>query len=310
MITLRGGDYEHILDLTRHVKGFEIGYEASALNPLFARMIAERAYEVCEFSLANYIMLKDRGADWLTAIPVFPYRAFRHGALFVRTDSPLTNPSQLSGRTVAVPDYSMTAAGWARGIFRDRYGLKWSDINWHSGTEQRFPTPAGVKLTRRADDLEQAVIDGKIDALLTTGIADEKRSPADRRLRTLLPDAEEAERAYHQETGIYPIHHTVVVRSDTLKSHPGLPRALFDAYAQAKANAYQRRLGATLVPWGLNNWKKQFAAFGGDPLPYGLTDLNIKVVLKLAEYLLDQKLIGAMPDVSSLFLKDTESWRG
>ena len=76
----------------------------------------------------------------------------------------------------------------------------------------------------------------------------------------------------------------VVIRSDILRKPAKLPRALFDPYSQAKARAYERQLGATLMPWGVRHWKKTFDQFGGDPLPYGLNEINRKVLGTLANF--------------------------
>src|SRR5690606_16006607 len=116
-----GGDHEHTLGMSQERHGIRINYTTAPLMPVFERMISERAYEACEFSLANYIMLKDRGADWLSAIPVFPQRAFRHANFYLRQDSPIQEPSQLRGRRIGVPDYSMTLAVWMRGILFEQY---------------------------------------------------------------------------------------------------------------------------------------------------------------------------------------------
>jgi hypothetical protein len=77
---------------------------------------------------------------------------------------------------------------------------------------------------------------------------------------------------------------------------------LFDAYEKTKARAYARQLGTTLMPWGARHWRKTFDQFGGDPLPYGLNDLNRKVVGTLARFLHEQKLIARTPDLDDLFL--------
>jgi 4,5-dihydroxyphthalate decarboxylase len=308
-VQLSGGDYEHLLGLggTRH--GVQIDYTIRPLTEVFERMIAEQAYEACEFSLSNYIMLKDRGADWLFAIPVFPYRAFRHSTLYVRRDSPLSGPADLKGKTVGVPDYSMTAAVWTRGILEEQYGVRWSDMRWLASGQQRFSVLAGIDVTVVQEDLEEALIAGRIDALLAPHTHDQMRPPAEQRLRPLIADAQQAEEAYLAATGTYPINHVVVMRKDVLARLPNLPRALFEAYAEAKATAYRRRLGTTLLPWGQRYWTKVFAQFGGDPLPYGLTELNRKVVGKLAGFLHDQKLIGKRPDVDELFVPESRSFR-
>lgn len=77
---------------------------------------------------------------------------------------------------------------------------------------------------------------------------------------------------------------------------------LFEAYEQAKALAYARQLGTTLMPWGARLWKKTFDQLGGDPLPYGLNDINRKVVGTLARFLHEQKLIERKPDLDALFV--------
>ena len=302
-IEVTGGDYEHTLDLAGIHDGIDIRYRTAPLRDVFLKMLTERCYEACEFSLSNYLMLKDRGADWLHAIPVFPYRAFRHSNLYVRKDSPLHEPAQLRGKRVGVPDFSMTAAVWTRGILADQYKVQWQDLRWVVSGRQRFAMLPGVTLETVSDDLEAMLVAGTIDALLTPQTADGRRPASERKLRSLIADAQAAEESYLRTFGIYPINHVVVVRSDVLQRSPGLPRVLFDAYEKSKARAYARQLGATLMPWGARHWQKTFDQFGGDPLPYGLNDLNRKVVGTLARFLYEQKLIARTPDLDALFTK-------
>jgi 4,5-dihydroxyphthalate decarboxylase len=301
-IEVTGGDYEHTLGLAGIRDGIDIRYTTAPLHSVFLRMVTDRCYEACEFSLSNYLMLKDRGADWLHAIPVFPYRAFRHSTLYVRSDSPLQEPADLRGKRVGVPDFSMTAAVWTRGILADQYGVQWQDLRWVVSGKQRFATLPGVTLETVDGDLEVQLIVGKIDALLVPQTADDRKPAGERKLRSLIAEAQAAEEAYLDTFGIYPINHVVVIRSDALQRLPGLPRALCEAYEQAKARAYARQLGATLVPWGARHWKKVFDRFGGDPLPYGLNEINRKVVGTLGRFLHEQKLVARTPDVQKLFL--------
>jgi 4,5-dihydroxyphthalate decarboxylase len=300
-----GGDYEHVLGLSGERDGIDLQYVERSLLEIFEGMLNERRYECCEFSLANYIMLKARGADWLHAVPVFPYRAFRHSTLYVRRDSPLKGPADLRGKRVGVPDFSMTAAVWTRGILKEQYGVAWSDMRWVASGRQRFTTLPGVPLQVVDSDLETDLIEGRIDALLTPTPADEKKPAAERRLRCLIADVQKAEEDYVRDYGVYPINHVIVIRDDALKRLPKLPRALFQAYAEAKARAYKRRLGTTLMPWGMRHWNKVFDQFGGDPLPYGLNSINRDVVRRLADFLFDQKLISKKMEVEALFIPDS-----
>ena len=61
-------------------------------------------------------------------------------------------------------------------------------------------------------------------------------------------------------------------------------------------------IGTTLLPWGARHWKKIFDQFSGDPLPYGLNDINRTVVGTLARFLHEQKLIERQPELDPLFI--------
>ena len=61
-------------------------YSTVEANALFIRNLKNQEFDVSEMSFSTYITLKDRGAHHYTAVPVFLSRAFRHSAIFVRTD--------------------------------------------------------------------------------------------------------------------------------------------------------------------------------------------------------------------------------
>ena len=305
-ITIRGGDYEHVLGIAGDFAGVRLGYEAMRLQDIFVAMLETQCFEVCEFSLANYIVLRAGGQHWLGAIPVFPFRAFRHGGAITLRDSPLTELSQLAGKRVGVEDYSMTAAAWFRGLLRQEYGIDHRSITWVSYAKQRLPLPhdASVELIEQGPhDLENRLLDGGIDAMLGFSVRDSRLPPQQRRLRTVLPDPRAVEQDYYRRTGIYPINHCLVIRSDVLARMPALADTVYEAYAAAKSRAYQRQLGATLMPWGKAHWERTFELFNGDPLPYGLTPQNRRVVAQLAQDLHEQGFIDHVPDIDSLFIR-------
>jgi len=307
-VELFGGDHEHVLGLAGTHDGVDVRYTIAPPRDIFLKMLKERAYEACEFSLSNYIMLKDRGADWLHGVPVFPYRAFRHSAFFVRKDSPLRDLADLRGKRIGVADFSMTAAVWARGILADQYGISWRELRWVVSGRQRFDVLPDVTLETAGSDVENELIAGRIDALLSPTVTDDRKPPRERQLRTLIADPQAAEEAYLDAFGIYPINHVVVIRSDTLARAPNAPQAIFSAYAEAKTRAYARQLGTTLMPWGARHWKNVFDRFGGDPLSYGLNENNRKTIARLSKYLHDQGLIAQEPDVGSLFVPGSETF--
>jgi 4,5-dihydroxyphthalate decarboxylase len=305
-IEVHGGDYDHVRGIDGDYQGVRLAYRAVPVRQVFIDMLATRRYPACEFSAANYLLLRATGQHWLSAIPVFPYRAFRQSLVVVRKDSALVALSELAGKRVGVDDYSMTAAVWVRGLLHSEYGVEHRAITWVTERRQRFPIPAGAQVelvdTEQAGGtLEQRLVAGNIDAMLGFSLEDSQRAPAERRLRTLLPDPQAVEREYFERTGLFPIHHCVVVRNDVAEQLPQLPQALVAAYTAAKARAIAQRC-ESMLPWRPVDWVRDLAFFGGDPLPYGWTEANRRSIATLARHLHEQGFIDAVPAVDALFL--------
>jgi len=309
-ILIRGNDYEFTLEMAGSYAGVPIEYEPGVLEEIYAKVLNNQPFQACEFSLSNYTMMRDRGADWLAAIPVFANRDFRHSIIWVRQDSELESAEQLAGKRVGVRDYTMTAAVWLRGTLFDEYGTDWRDINWYANAEQRFPTLEGVPLELGDGDPETMLIDGELDAFISPRPRDLMQKPPEERvLRPIFRDVQAVERDYFQRTGIYPINHTVVMRRELLEDFPDAATAIFQAYCTGKARALKRRIGTTFVPWGKEYWSETMALFDGDPFPMGLTESNRKNVGTLLRYLHEQKLISELPEIEDLFLPGTAGFQ-
>ena len=301
-ITIRGGDHDHVRDVAAEADGVALRYEAMSLQELFPRMLETRCYEICEFSLANYLIVRGNGGDWLSALPVFPFRFFRHSFVLTRRESALTDFRELPGKRVGVPDYSMTAAVWARGLLRAEYGVDHRTITWVTPRKQRLPIPQDVRIEYTDTELEALLLAGDLDAMLGVSRRDASLPVHERKLRTVLPDAEATERDYFARTKIYPIMHCVVIRNDVLERLPrSLPQAVATAYAAAKARAYARR-SASVLPWGAARWDEDLTFFDRDPLPYGLNSINRMVVETLARDLIEQGFVSRLPALDELFL--------
>ena len=50
----------------------------------------------------------------------------------------------------------------------------------------------------------------------------------------LFPDFREVEREYFQRTGMFPIMHTIVIRTDVYEENPWVARELTEAFTEAK----------------------------------------------------------------------------
>src|SRR5262245_46177632 len=212
-LTLACGDYDRTLALkTGAVRPDGVELRILNLTPeeTFYRMGRFREFDVSEFSLSTYTVLRGRGEP-LVAIPVFPSFMFRHGAIFVRTDAGIREPRDLVGKRVGVPKYHMTAAVWVRGILEDEYGVAPKDLQWLEGGEgskvkevdvtlppeiRREVVPAGRTL---GDMLMAGELDAFVGARRPVPLGDDRG-----RVRRLFPDFRSAERAYYEKTGIFP----------------------------------------------------------------------------------------------------------
>ena len=297
-IEIVGGAYPFFRHVTGIRDGLDLRYKPVGPGQSFTAVLENLPFQVNEFSLANYTMMRERGVEWMNAIPVFLNRAFRHGSVYVRRDSDLTHPSELRGKTIGASEYTQTAGVWWRGTMIDEYDLHWSELHWVAGPIQRFVPPAEAAVQTVEDNIEQMVIDGKIDAFLTPRTVDSNKPENERQLRPLLPDTETAERDYFARTGIYPLNHAVVIHASCLAKHPLAPKALFEACSASKKQFYAE--GGNLNPWG--------DPPGDDPIPFGLTAKNREIVSTLWRYLLEQKLINRMPDMDALFVDGAASF--
>src|SRR5882762_8299416 len=143
-ITVASGDYDRVRALREGavgIAGCAVAYSTVEANALFVRNLKNQEFDVSEMSFSTYITLKERGAHHYTAIPVFLSRAFRHSAIFVRTDRGIASPADLKGKRVGTPEYFTTMLVWMRGLLSDEYGIKPSDLRWRLGPLEQPARP-------------------------------------------------------------------------------------------------------------------------------------------------------------------------
>jgi 4,5-dihydroxyphthalate decarboxylase len=299
-------------------EGIDLNVLFSGVEQTFWRMLLHKEFDVSEMSLSSYIMAHDRGQRDFIALPVFPSRVFRHSSMFVREDSDITSPGQLAGRKMGVPEYQMTAAVWAKGMIQDDYGVKPSDIEWFNGglddpgriEKLALDLPSNIRITAipQEDTLNQWLLDGKIDALVTA------RPPSSfldgtGRIRRLMPNHREAEAAYYHRTKIYPPMHTVVIRRDLYEANRWMAMSLFKAFKEALLLCDPRRMFdghlAYALPFLPSIIEELVEDFGGlDMWPYGLEE-NRHTLETLIRHQRDQGLVKNDLVIEELFAPET-----
>jgi 4,5-dihydroxyphthalate decarboxylase len=262
-----------VLDGRIAIPGVELIAVPGEPEDIFRRALRDRAFDVAELSMGSHIVTTVRGDAPYIGVPVFPSRAFRHSAIYIRTDRRIRSAANLVGQTIGLPEYQQTAALWVRGILREHYGVDTRGIAWRTGSERVAITlPPGFDVKPLGRDLEAALTAGEIDALIAPrppACFTQRTAPVDR----LYPDYRAEEIAWHQASGFFPIMHCLAVRKDVAEAHPWLPVELFRAFAKARAMALhdvqQVNFLRVALPWIAAAAEEQMRLMGGDPWPYG-----------------------------------------
>ena len=243
-LTFACGPYDRTLALrdgSVQPEGIELNYIASQPPDIFWRMLQFNEFEISEMSLSNYATLVSTGKAPFVAIPAFPSRVFRHGYFFINTDKGIKTPADLKGKRGGVPEYTMTAAVYMRGLLQHEYGVKPSDVEWVQGRTDRLgrKLPADIRLTQAppGTELGDLLERGEIDFMMTANnpLAFRRGSP---KVRRLFPNYPEVEKDYYRRTKIYPIMHTVVIRNDVYQRDPWVALSMYKALCRAKEHAY------------------------------------------------------------------------
>ena len=313
-ITVACGDYDRVRGLregTMPIAGCAVTYSTVEANALFVRNLKNQEFDVSEMSFSTYITLKARNAHHYTAIPVFLSRAFRHSAIFVRTDR-IASPADLKGKRVGTPEYLTTMLVWLRGLLLDEYGIAPSDLRWRLGGMEQPSTKtaapeqiAGVEIENIPADKKLAgmLADGELDALFTARPPScfLKGAP---NVGRLFADTRAVEQAYYKKSGVYPLMHAVGIRNTLVAQHPWMARAAFDAFLKAKETALAdlQKLAAFSVtlPWVEAEYRATQAVLGKDIWPYGLEE-NRKAIETLCRYLHEQGFTARRMRVEELF---------
>ena len=220
-LTFASGPYDRTMALregTIRPEGIELNYLTMQPAEIFWRMLQYQEFDASEMSLSNYTTLVSGGNAPFIAIPVFPSRVFRHGYFFINTTKGIAHPRDLKGKRGGVPEYSMTAAVYMRGLLQHEYGVKPSDVEWVQGRADRLgrKLPPDIHLTQApaGSELGDLLERGEIDFLMTDahrgrGLRGERPAmhlgaAGDRRAAVLRPLSGSVRRRHQEAQGRRP----------------------------------------------------------------------------------------------------------
>ena len=316
-LTVAMAYYEHVADLAAgrvKVPGVSLRWLELPVEEIFHRFIQFREWEVSEMSMGKYVSVIADGDDSMVGLPVFPSRVFRHSAIYVRTGE-VTEPAQLRGKRIGVPEWAQTAAVYSRALLAHDWGVPLTEVDWYqAGVNQagriehvELHLPPGIQLTPvPGRSLNEMLLDGSLDAALTA------HPPAsflggDPRVSRLIADPVKAEEEYATRTGIVPIMHVVVVRRDVVDRHPWIAGNLMTGFAEARARSVARLAAGPAGPgsrvpllWADEALARTRAAFGGEPWPYGV-DANRTTLEAFTRWAHEQGVTRRKVGIEELF---------
>ena len=265
-------------------------------------------FDIGEMSMATFIRARYEGLP-LVALPLFTGRRFIHPAFVFSPRSGLSDPAQLKGKRIGLPQFWMTSSVWGRFLLRQEFGVSVRDASWVTFRPERTATlafPDGVEVVHEpqrtpVEMLASGELDGAVGA---TGRGEQAGVvPA-------FPDLGMAERAYYARLPVFPIMHMIVMKERVAREAPGLPASVCEAFEEAKM------LGMAATPSDSpertvvgGSASETEGLLGGDPWPYGIAP-NRHVVESLLEDVVDQGLVDRRMTVEELFVQDLpEPWR-
>ena len=290
-----------LLDGTVKPRTFDFEFEdVPVIIKAFRRMVRGLEFDICEMAMTTYLCARAHGKPF-TAIPVFPMRAFHHGAIVCHTNAGIQTPKDLEGRKVGVNrGYTVTTGLWARSILQHEYGVDLGKVTWVlSGDEHvaEYRPPANVVPIEPGKTLEGLLTAGDIAAAIGVQV----QSPD---VKPLIPNAREAGLDTLRRHGIYPINHTVVVKNELLDAHPDLAPDLFSAFADAK-RVYVERLREGRVDKA-DPIHLAVMDITGDPLPHGI-EPNRTTLEAIVQYSVEQGILSRSVAVEELFPQSTHA---
>ena len=315
-----------VYDLTVSLQNGSVSPEGIDLNflrmgafELFQRQGRHAEFDVSEMSLNTYTTLYGQGDRRLIAIPVFPYREFRHSDIYINTNAGIREPKDLVGKRVGAQEYQMTANIWIRGHLQHECGVRPDQMEWYFGgwdepqdyTERvpiTLPSNLRTQTISNQQCLDQMLERGEVDALIgaTEPLSLRRGSP---NVGRLFPNYHEVETDYYRRTGIFPIMHTVVIKREIYEKAPWVAVSLYKACALAKEEALGRLPDTAsalfcMIPWIGAHFAEVKALMGRDAFPYGLEE-NRKVLETFLQYSHEQGFINQPLKLEELFAPET-----
>ena len=242
----------------------------------FKAMVREGAFDAGELAIVTYLQAKAYGKPYVL-LPAPVSGRFQHHCAGFNIDFGHLDPKDIEGKQVGVRTYAQTTGLWIRGILRHEYGVDLDKVTWMTlgdGHLAEYADPANCVRLPKGSSIPDMMMKGELAAALLG-----EDMPKDERVRTLVPDAHNAAKAWFVREGVVPINHMFVVHESLSKNRPDIVRDIFRMLKEGRALA--EGVPAVFPPIGL--------------------EANRKGLQLAIDWALDQKIIPRRLSVDELF---------
>jgi 4,5-dihydroxyphthalate decarboxylase len=242
----------------------------------FKAMVRESKFDAGELAIVTFLQAKAYGKPYVL-LPAPISGRFQHHCAGYNLDFGQLDPKDIEGRKVGVRTYTQTTALWIRGILRHEYGVDLDKVTWmtlNDGHLAEYADPANCVRLPAGSSIPDMMLKGELAAALLG-----EDMPKDERVRTLVPDAQNAAKDWFARTGVVPINHMFVVHEDVSRQRPDVVREIYRMIAESRALA--SGVPAVFPPIGL--------------------EANRKGIQLAIDWALDQKIIPRRLSVDELF---------
>ncbi len=158
-LSIATGDYDIIRPLKEGL------VEAAGIELIFLtdmgprerhwRLARKSEFDICEENVGAYFIAREQGHA-ITGIPVFLHRRFRHGFVFVNTNSGIKTPKDLIGKPIGGTNFMPAGNIWMRGILEEHYGVPHRQNIWIVDYKTNRPPPVDPEQVAEAYLLQLA----------------------------------------------------------------------------------------------------------------------------------------------------------
>ncbi|MGC3963996.1 MAG: hypothetical protein QM803_11900 [Rhodocyclaceae bacterium] len=242
----------------------------------FKAMVRENRFDAGELAIVTFLQARTYGKPYVL-LPAPILGRFQHHCAGFNIDFGDLKPKDIEGKKVGVRTYTQTTALWIRGILHHEYGVDLDKVTWMTlgeGHLAEYRDPANCQRLPSGSSIPDMMLNGELAAALLG-----EDMPKDPRVRTLVPDAHNAAKAWFEREGVVPINHMFVVHRDLSRQRPEIVREIYRMLAESRAQA--EGVPAAFPPMGL--------------------EANRKGIQLAIDWALDQKIIPHRLTVDELF---------